>query len=329
MITKLTIDKVASFKTSRILETNKKVNLIYGLNGTGKSTLSNFLHRPKDIKFKDCSIEGLDENHEIIVYNQTFIQENFFESESLKGIFTLSKTNKEAESKIASAEKEIIIIDNAKAVKEKELQKIKDDFESKRTAAKNKIWEIKTSYTGGDRVLEFCLENLKSDKEKLLTYIESIKKTESKPLKSIDKIKSEVQALSGENVQTYSLLPQITFSAQHIENELLFKKQIVGNENSTVSGLINKIGSSDWVRDGLKYVKTEIENENEICPFCQEKTISKDLINSIKDYFDESYEEDLKTLKEYYNNYLESFQSLPDKSTFESNPKYETYKKVF
>lgn len=39
--------------------------------------------------------------------------------------------------------------------------------------------------------------------------------------------------------------------------------------------LINKLGSSDWVKDGLKYLPKDIENEKEVCPFCQELTITK------------------------------------------------------
>ena len=42
MLSKITINNVASFKRSTTLETDKKVNLLYGLNGVGKSTLSSF-----------------------------------------------------------------------------------------------------------------------------------------------------------------------------------------------------------------------------------------------------------------------------------------------
>jgi hypothetical protein len=72
------------------------------LNGTGKSTFSNYLQKLTEYKFKDCAIEGFDNTHEILVYNQTFIQETFFEVENLRGIFTLSKENKEAETKIGT-----------------------------------------------------------------------------------------------------------------------------------------------------------------------------------------------------------------------------------
>src|SRR5690606_40898513 len=71
MITKINLNKVASYKNQTALITDKKVNLIYGLNGTGKSTLSNYLHQRADDRFKNCSVEGLDDNHEILVYNQT------------------------------------------------------------------------------------------------------------------------------------------------------------------------------------------------------------------------------------------------------------------
>ncbi len=39
MITKIGLNGVASYKSLSTLETDKKVNLIYGLNGTGKSIL--------------------------------------------------------------------------------------------------------------------------------------------------------------------------------------------------------------------------------------------------------------------------------------------------
>ncbi|MEP4533064.1 MAG: AAA family ATPase [Cyclobacteriaceae bacterium] len=329
MITKISLNKVASYKEPTVLETDKKINLIYGLNGTGKSTLSDFLLESSDTKFKDCLIEGLGNDDEILVYNQSFIRENFFESESLKGIFTLSKENKEAEIKIANAEKEIKRISGEKGNKEKELQKEKEAISAKHKASKGKIWEIKQNYSGGDRVLEFCLEGYKSDGNKLLAFVEGLKKPETKPTKTIESIKEEVQALAGENAQKYDALEPIKFPYHKSESDDLFKKEIVGNKNSSVSDLINKLSSSDWVKDGLKYLPTEIETEKEVCPFCQESTISKQLFQSIKDYFDESYEADINSLKEFHKEYSEAIQEIPDKSVFENNPKYEAFKKDF
>ena len=329
MISKINLNKVRSFKNPAVLETDKKINLIYGLNGTGKSTLSDYLLKNKDAEYKNCTIEGLNNDNDILVYNQTFIKENFFESENLKGIFTLSEKNKEIEIKIANAEKELKRIEEEKSAKEKELHTAERDILSKQETAKDKIWEIKKSYTGGDRVLEFCLESYKKDGSKLLAFVEELPKPSNKPTKTIEGIKEEVQSLSGDNAQKYDILNPVLFHAKYIESEDLFKKQIVGNENSTVSELINKFGNSDWVKDGLKYLPASIEEKNEICPFCQESTISKQLFQSIRDYFDESYEADINSLKAFYKEYSETILSIPDKSMFETNPKYESYKKDF
>ena len=53
------------------------------------------------------------------------------------------------------------------------------------------------------------------------------------------------------------------------------------------------------------------------------------MLQSIKEYFDESYEADLSAIKEFRKQYAEAIQQIPDKSTFESNPKFEIHKKDF
>jgi len=239
MITKISLNNIASYKKIASLETDKKINLIYGLNGTGKSTLSNFLHKRVEEKFKDCSIEGLSDNHEIRVYNQHFILENFFEPENLKGIFTLSKENKEAETKILIAGKEIEKLEEEIKAKSEELEIERSSINQKLEGVKSAVWKIKTDYSGGDRVLEFCLERHKGSKDSLFNHIVGFAKPIEKPTKSIDDLKNDLQSISGENAQKYFELPQITFGSQNLEIEELFQKQIVGNENSTVSQLIS------------------------------------------------------------------------------------------
>ncbi|WP_299276377.1 AAA family ATPase [uncultured Psychroserpens sp.] len=329
MITKIDLNKVASYKSQATLETDKALNLIYGLNGTGKSTLSNYLLKREDQKYKDCSVVGLDENHEILVYNQTFIRENFFESESLKGIFTLSKENKEAVIKIASAQKEIETLDREKDKKNKELETEKTSINKKFENAKQAVWKIKTDYSGGDRVLEFCLEGHKGSKDNLFNHIQGLTKPADKPNKNIEDLKNEVQAIMGQNAQKYSYIPKITFSSSSIETEKVFDKQIVGNENSSISELITKLGNSDWVKSGLKFLPEEPIEEKKDCPFCQEKTISNDLIKNIKEYFDASYEADINSIKKLLEEYKQAILQIPNITTFEANPKFETFKKDF
>lgn len=317
MITKIKLNGVASYKISTLLETDKKVNLIYGLNGTGKSVFSNYLYAKDHADFSNCTIEGLN-GEEILVYSQKFIQDYFYESDNLKGIFTLSKENKKAEEKIRNAQKEIGKLDNEKSKESNNLKIIKKELSKKKQDTENKVWEVKTNFTGGDRVLEFCLDGLKGGKETLLNHILGVDKPLKKPDKSTDELKKEIEALQGENAQQYSAIPTINFTEYQIETNLLFQKEIFGNENSTVAGLIKKLKNSDWVKKGLEFLPDEIDDIGKPCPFCQEKTITKIVVDNIKDYFDESYEKDLDELKTMFADYGNAIDSLPSKKSYDS-----------
>ncbi len=77
MINKIVLNGVATFREKAVLETDKQVNLLYGLNGVGKSTFSEYFYDPTAPRFSNCSIEGLDVNDTVLVYTQKFVQENF------------------------------------------------------------------------------------------------------------------------------------------------------------------------------------------------------------------------------------------------------------
>lgn len=105
MIKRISILGPASYKKLATLETDKNINLIYGLNGSGKSTFSEFLRNSADPIYVNCSIEPLldSETEEILVYNENYVNEIFYSSETQQGIFSLSKENSDARKKIEEA----------------------------------------------------------------------------------------------------------------------------------------------------------------------------------------------------------------------------------
>ena len=86
MINKIVMKNIASYKAETVLETDKKVNLIYGLNGTGKSTLSSYLYDMTGEPYRECRVEGLGNTDKVLVYNQKFIADNFYETEEIQGM---------------------------------------------------------------------------------------------------------------------------------------------------------------------------------------------------------------------------------------------------
>ena len=300
MISKIVLNGVASYKKEAVLDTDKKVNLLYGLNGTGKSTFSEFLYNQTGARFSQCSIEGLEENDTVLVYNQKFVQDTFYEPEGIHGIFTLSKGNAKAQKIIDTASAEVKKLTEQKQKIEEKKTKNEQKHLGEIEEYKKQVWRIKTEYTGGDRVLEFCLDGLKGNKDALFKHIISLEKPEGELDYSVDDLKKEAQQLQGE-AQSRQLLSKVLINIEDIEQSELLSKVIVGNKNSSVASLIETLGNSDWVNTGIKYV--HIDGEKGVCPFCQQKTITQNFLKQINAYFDESYNRDKSQIEQMISRY--------------------------
>ena len=56
MLTEIKLNGFASFKHETCLQTDKPINFVYGLNGTGKSSLTRYLAHRDEPKYAQCSI---------------------------------------------------------------------------------------------------------------------------------------------------------------------------------------------------------------------------------------------------------------------------------
>jgi Uncharacterized protein conserved in bacteria len=326
MITKITLKNIASYKEDgAILETDKKVNLIYGLNGSGKSTFSNYFLYLSDpsifesipnYDFSQCSVEPLPNQNEFefLVYNQKYIEDNFYESPRLNGIFSLSKGNKDAKEAIDNAESEITHLSNINKTKKEELVALNSDFKNTKETVIKQTWLIKKKYYGGDRVLEYCLRGCMRSGEDLFNYIRNIEKP-STTIKEIDKIKNEVLLMSDES-NILDELPLLKFDAENIEQNSLLQKAIVSSGNSNFSSFIKQIGNSDWVQSGMRYISSE--SNSEVCPFCQQKINKQNLLEKLTACFDESYKQDKNSLDACLSSYNTLKQSLKKYPEFDT-----------
>lgn len=320
MISKISIQNIASYKAETILDTDKKVNIIYGLNGSGKSTLSNYLYQPEAPEYNGCCSVDIAKGTSLYVYNQRFIEENFYEADHLKGIFSLSKENKDIKKAISEAQAEhsaqVLIEEREKQVASDESAELL----AKRSSAYDVTWKIKQEFTGGDRVLEGFLDGLKGNKETLYSYLSTLPKPAEKPNTDIPQLKAGVEALKGNAAQQYPTLNLLQFDEHEIEFAPIFGQVIVGNTNSSVSTLIEQMKSSDWVQKGLVYLKPPSESEASTCPFCQENTISQKLAQQIENYFDESYSNSIDQIESFLSRYSTALEQLTSLDTYKSNP---------
>ncbi len=92
MLESINIKQVASYDDTGIQITGlKKVNFIYGANGCGKTTISNFLHNIDDVAFPNCEVTWKNTTQiKTLVYNKQFRERNYGKGK-LGGIFTLGE----------------------------------------------------------------------------------------------------------------------------------------------------------------------------------------------------------------------------------------------
>lgn len=310
MITEIRMNAVASFKHATSLETDKKVNLVYGLNGTGKSTISNFLYEPDDPEFISCS-KLATQPTPVLVYNQNFIRDNFFVADKLKGIFSLSKENKEAENKIAEGTKRQTELELLLQSKRSDKEQVSGAFQIQKQQATEEVWGIKKTYTGGDRVLEYCLKGLMGSKETLFDHLLSVPKPSKEPDRSIQELRKEVDALKGDDANPQQPLSKLAFQAHYVELDPLFGTSILGNADSEVAALIEQLGNADWVKQGVAFLPDFVSDAGAQCPFCQEATITSKFIESVRSYFDVSYQKQVDSLVSMLKEYKAAIEFLP------------------
>lgn len=104
---------------------------------------------------------------------------------------------------------------------------------------------------------------------------------------------------------------------------------ILGNTDSEVAALIEKLGNADWVNQGLEYLPDGISNAEAKCPFCQESTITTKFVANVKSYFDASYQKQLDALTELLQKYLAAIDTLPEIAEFTDHTFAQESKSVF
>ncbi len=311
MINSITLKDVASYSPTSpvVIQTgNKKINLFYGLNGSGKSTIGNFLRSPELPEFQNCSIQPSELNEEILVYNQDFIRKNFYEIPDFQGVFTLSEENKDVEQAIEEATEQVANLNQKIEASATKVSGKNSDIENEEASLKDSVWKAKTEYENS--ALDFCLEGFRRNK---VGFLNKVRSSRGKASSTIESLKKEAQELSGQDGTLLSNVPNISFDASSSENAPILNQIIVGSKDSYLSDLIEKLGNSDWVKSGLVYVEPDSP-----CPFCQQE-LSTSITEAINQLFDETYSQKIEQIEGLYSSYRALVEDLKSKL---SNPVY-------
>lgn len=304
MIKRITMKNCATYDESGIsINDCDRVNFIYGHNGSGKSTISNFLATPSEPKFADCAIEwepGTAAN--VLVYNKGFRERNL-QATDMPGVFTLGEATAEQLAELERLQKE-------REQRTKERRETITNLENKRkereelqSAYEAAVWE--QIFKRNDDMFKDAFVGMRNKKAVFFQKIRELYSGGAKTSKKRTEIEAAAKVLFAKKPERQTLLfcPDLSM-AGIIEANEIWGKVIVGNKDVNIAGLIEALNMSDWVKAGQVYIQ-----ETGICPFCQSKTITTDLRAQFEAYFSGEYEQQvalLATLEGQYRRFVDS-----------------------
>lgn len=316
----------------------KKLNIIYGRNYSGKTTLSRLfrsienkiLHNDYDSPDFAFTLEDgskvnqdnlIDNNIDICVYNTDFVKDNLNwlhnEDGTIKPFAILGEINIEVEKKIQEfndklgdspdeVEKEGYrkgLYSELKA-KEKEFGVIKNDYKTKKDSIEKKLKDkanndIKTNPLYKD--VNYTVPKIKRDIETIKTQI-VIKLTD-------EDIEQHKKLIKEETKRDVTELPEKkpNFVKYYNETKELLDRQI--KPSDTIQDLINDSLLQEWVRQG----RSLHENKRNTCAFCG-NSIDDKLWDKLDKHFNKESEilrkeilnkiEELKKAKNGLDNFI-------------------------
>ncbi|MCK9271326.1 MAG: AAA family ATPase [Tenuifilaceae bacterium] len=127
----------------------------------------------------------------------------------------------------------------------------------------------------------------------------------SSELFSKEELLEQAKTVFGERPQAIDPLPLLDVDRlKEIEELETWETPIVGKNDVPIADLIKKLGNSDWVDQGQKFI------HDETCPFCQQQTISADFKKQLEDFFNESYKNKLIEVEKLGVEYKELSEKL-------------------
>lgn len=312
MIDYIHIKSVASYDDNGAeIQNLKKMNFFFGANGTGKSTIARYLYNfaleedEKDNHFSKSTQSGFEPEKETMkVFDADYVSRNFYNSDSLDGVFSLNEKNEAIDKEITNNEADIKRIDSEEKSNEENKKKLLDELEKKFKDTYEKVFEYRNEFKFASAP-EAAIKYSNNKK----AFYDALSSKQYSNVRTFDELKNDYNTIFDSNIKeiTKKLDNSKITELQDVEKKLneLLDKVIVGKEDVPIKQLIDKLNNKSWVERGQEFVQS---SEGK-CPFCQQD-LTESFKQQLKLLFDEGYKtsiNEIKQLKTQYESIADDF----------------------
>ncbi len=332
MIEKIEILNEGSYgSTPQHMTDLKKVNFIYGPNGSGKTTISRVLDNVLNkagtpqgsgvvLEFDLSSLLDVEDKvqphrigeHcevtwqqntplEVLVYNRDFVAKHFRPDAEVQGIYTFGG-NVNVSEKIEDKSKEVHKLSD-------EIKNLKRNLNGEDGAGgKTKeiadldidftemCWKAKTKYKEFKEAFTGA-----GTKNGCKTRYETEAKNNTAASLEYGAIAEKAKAVFSDDLSQEEIIPPLHYDEIiELEKSPILSKIVLGKDDVDIAAMITKLGNSDWVQAGIEFY----DNNDDYCPFCQQQT-TQAFHDSLNEYFDETYTQDLGRIDTLHKKYKE------------------------
>lgn len=288
MIESITIASVATYASTPVtLSGLSQFNYLFGSNATGKTTVSRII--ADETSFPTCSVTWKGGTKlQPMVYNQDFVERNFTQSAELRGVFTLGEKQVDTLAKIATAKGELDALTGRIETLTQGLQGADGtggktgELATLEAGLKDKCWAQKQKH---DAKLQGAFEGYRNSAEKFKSKVLQELASNTATLQTQANLEKKAESVFGQTPTVEAAVAAVdTANLIAHETNAILKKRVIGKEDVDIAAMIQKLGNSDWVRQGRGFYDVN----DGTCPFCQQST-TEAFAQSLTEYFDETF----------------------------------------
>lgn len=284
MIRSVSLSEFPCFGNGEVLSDLTTINYVFGSNGSGKTTISQSLTK---IANAASHVDWASGPRTVKVYNRDYVRKAFTKAEE-RGVFLLGEDSKETFDRIKDLQEEHQKAAGKIDGLQGSIEKAQQELEVKRKALADKVWERRSDIP---EVIRREMIGLNGKRDQCLDL--TLAKAAEFPDRGEETFetlipKAEV-AFSKEIDEQPPIpsVPGLTWDEGKLRKAL--STPIIGSADVPLADMIERLGISDWVREGMDHFH-DPRNSSSLCPFCQQSA-PKELSDQLALVFDETYQE--------------------------------------